>query len=58
MSLILPCLVFLFTFSSDIISVVFSSIVLFGFSFLILTIIFNIKFFFSEMFREAKYYKS
>lgn len=58
MSLILPCLVFLFTFSSDIISAVFSSIVLFGVSFLILTIIFNIKFFFSEMFREAKYYKS
>ena len=40
------------------ISAVSSSIVLFGVSFLILTIIFNIKFFFSEMFGEAKYYKS
>lgn len=58
MSLILPCLVFLLTFSSNIILAIFSSIVLFGISYFYLTMVFNIKFFFSEMFREAKYYKS
>ena len=54
-SLILPCLLFLLTFTTDFILAIFSSVVIFGISYLILTIIFNIKLFFSEMFKEAKY---
>lgn len=57
-SLILPCLVFLCTFSSDLILAIFSSLILFGISYFVLTIIFNIKLFFTEMFKKAKYYRS
>lgn len=57
-SLILPCLLFLLTFSSDLILAIFSSVILFGISYLILTIIFNIKLFFREMFKEAKYHRN
>lgn len=55
-SLILPCLVFIF--NSNLILAIFSSLILFGISYLILTIIFNIKLFFREMFKEAKYYRN
>ena len=57
LSLILPCLVFVIIFSSNLILAIFSSLILFGISYLILTIIFNIKLFFREMFKEAQYYK-
>lgn len=58
LSLILPILLFIFSFTSDIISAILVSVVLFGISYFVLTIIFNIKLFFSEMFREARYYRN
>lgn len=57
-SLILSCLLFLLTFSSNLILSIFSSIIFIGLSYFILTIIFNIKVFFREMFKEAKYYRN
>ena len=58
LSLILPCLVLIFTFSIDLILAIFSSLILFGISYFILTMVFNIKLFFREMFKEAKYYRN
>ena len=58
LSLILSCLIFIFTFSSDLILAIFSSLILFGISYFILTMVFNIKLFFREMFKEAKYYRN
>ncbi len=58
LSLILPSLVFIATFSINLVLGIFSSLILFGISYLVLTIIFNIKLFFREMFKEAKYYRN
>lgn len=58
LSLILPCLVFIFTFSSDLILAIFSSLILYGISYFVLTMVFNIKLFFREMFKEAKYHRN
>lgn len=58
LSLILPCLVFIFTFSSNLILAIFSSLILFGISYLVLTIVSNIKLFFREMLKEAKYHRN
>lgn len=58
LSLILACIVFMFTFNSDLILAIFSSLILFGISYLVLTMVFNIKLLFREMFLEAKYYRS
>ena len=58
LSLILPCLVFIITFSSDLILAIFSSLILFGISYFVLTMVFNVKLFFREMFKEAKYYRN
>ena len=51
-SFILFCIVFLLTFNF------IGSLIFLGISYLILTLIFNIKLFFREMFKEAKYYKN
>lgn len=57
LSLILPCLIFLLL-SSNLIVAIFSALISFGISYLILSIIFNIRLFFREMIMEAKYYRS
>ena len=56
LSFILPCLSF--SFSSNLILAIFSSLILFGISYLVLTMVFNIKLFFGEMFKLARYHKN